>query len=283
MSQLPSPAPAPSARRLPPTGLMLDAFWRAAAYCLLPKVIVLSLLPLLLAVVVLGGLSWWGWSDAVSAIRAWLDHWALSQTLLGWLDAVGFGHFRAVVAPMLLVLVAVPVVVVLCLLLVAAFMVPAITKLVQERRFAGLESRHVASVWQSLAWSTVSSVLALAVMALSMPLWLIPLVALVLPPVIWGWLTYRVMVFDVLADLATPEEREAILRDHRGPLLVMGVVSGYLGAAPAALWAIGALAVVFAPFLLLASVWVYTLVFAFAAAWFAHYLLAVLQVRRSAS
>jgi hypothetical protein len=32
--------------------LLLDSFWRAAAYCLHPRVIVLSLLPLLLILIV---------------------------------------------------------------------------------------------------------------------------------------------------------------------------------------------------------------------------------------
>ena len=57
----------------------------------------------------------------------------------------------------------------------------------------------------------------------------------------------------------------------------MGVVAGYLGAAPTLLWAVGALTLVFAPVLILVSIWLYTLVFAFAALWFAHYLLAALR------
>ena len=39
---------------VPVVGRMLDAAWRALAYCLMPQVIWLSLLPLLLAAVVLG-------------------------------------------------------------------------------------------------------------------------------------------------------------------------------------------------------------------------------------
>ena len=61
----------------------------------------------------------------------------------------------------------------------------------------------------------------------------------------------------------------------------MGVVTGYLGAAPSLLWAMSALTLVFAPLLILVSVWLYTLVFAFSALWFAHYLLAALQRLRA--
>ena len=136
-------------------------------------------------------------------------------------------------------------------------------------------------MWLSLWWSLRATVLALLALVLSLPLWLVPPLAVVLPPLIWGWLTYRVLVFDTLADWATPQEREQLLRTHRPTLLTMGVIAGYLGAAPAALWALGVLALALAPFILLLSVWIYTLVFAFAALWFAHFLLPALSALRA--
>jgi hypothetical protein len=62
----------------------------------------------------------------------------------------------------------------------------------------------------------------------------------------------------------------------------MGVVAGYLGAAPSLLWAVSATMLIFAPILIVVSVWVYTLVFAFSALWFAHFALASLQQLRAA-
>ena len=61
----------------------------------------------------------------------------------------------------------------------------------------------------------------------------------------------------------------------------MGVLTGYLGAAPSLVWASGALMIVFAPLLVPQAVWIYTLVFAFSALWFAHYALAALQTLRA--
>ena len=111
----------------------------------------------------------------------------------------------------------------------------------------------------------------------SLPLWLIPPLVLVVPPLIWGWLTYRVFAFDVLGLHASRDERRRLMAAHRWPLFGMGVLTGYLGAAPSLLWAMSALTLVFAPVLILVSIWLYTLVFAFSALWFAHYLLAALQ------
>jgi hypothetical protein len=117
-------------------------------------------------------------------------------------------------------------------------------------------------------------------MLVSLPLWLVPPLVLLIPPLIWGWLTYRVMAFDALAKHASTDERRELFKRHSGWLLVMGVVSGFLGASPSALWAMGA---GFAPaFVLLvpAAIWIYTLVFAFASLWFSHYCLAALQALR---
>lgn len=258
--------------------LTIDAFWRAAAYCLHPRVIWLSLLPLLVAVALSVGLAYGFWDDAVAGVRQGLDQWSISQLMLDWLDTMGASGFRAVIAPLIVVAAAIPLLVVLSLLLVATLMMPALVKLVVQRRFAGLESRHQAPWWTALSWSLGATVLALLVMFVSLPLWLIPPLGFILPPLIWGWLTYRVMAFDALAEHATPQERATLLKQHRVPLLVMGVVCGYLGAAPTALWAImGAFAIALAPLLVAASVWVYTLVFAFSSLWFSHYLLAALR------
>jgi len=114
----------------------------------------------------------------------------------------------------------------------------------------------------------------------SIPLWLIPPLILILPPLIWGWLTYRVMSYDALVEHASSEERRQIFREHRVPLLGIGVLSGYLGAAPSLIWASGAMFVAMAPILVPVAIWIYTLVFAFSSLWFAHYTLAALEQLR---
>ena len=114
-------------------------------------------------------------------------------------------------------------------------------------------------------------------LVLSIPLWLIPPLVLVLPPLIWGWLTYRVMAYDALADHASEFERRALFKAHRWPLLAIGVLSGYLGAAPSLIWASGAVFLALAPVLVPLAIWIYTLVFAFSSLWFTHYALAALE------
>lgn len=262
---------------------MLDAFWRAAAYCLHPRVILWSLAPLLIAGGATAALGWFYWDGTVAALRAALEQWSLVASLMGWLDSIGAQAVHALIAPLVVVALAVPVVVLASLLLVALMMTPAIVNLVAARRFPQLERRHGGGAVQSLFWSLACTLAALVALVLSIPLWFVPPLVLLLPPLIWGWLTYRVFAFDVLAAHASVAERRQILQAQRWPLLAMGVVCGYLGAAPSLLWAASAATLLFAPLLVIASVWLYTLVFAFAACWFAHFALAALQrLRREA-
>lgn len=260
--------------------LLLDSFWRAVAYCLMPRIITLSLLPLAIMLLLGAGLGYLYWGAALAALAAWLDASTVFSTLWGWLAHLGAGGVREVVAPVLLVLLVAPLLVVLALLLVALLMTPAVLRLVAARRFSQLERRGASSLAGSLLWSFGHTVLALLALLLSLPLWLVPPLILILPPLIWGWLTYRVMSYDALDQHADADERRAILRQHRLPLLVIGIVCGYLGAAPALVWASLTLFAVAFPVLIPVGIWIYALVFAFSALWFTHYCLGALQEQR---
>jgi hypothetical protein len=237
----------------------------------------LSLLPLVLVIGLTVGLGYLFWDDAMDQIRRVLDSSEFVNNGWAWLDSMGLGRIKTVLAPLIVIFTVTPVIVIVSLLVVALLMTPVLVRLVALRRFAALEECHGASFLHSLAWSLGSTALALIALVISIPLWFVPPLVLVLPPLIWGWLTYRVMAFDALAAHATHEERRTIFLRHRTQLLGMGVLTGYLGAAPSLVWASG---VVFAAaFVILVplAIWIYTLVFAFSSLWFSHYCLAALQ------
>uniref|UniRef100_UPI002FDF78D7 EI24 domain-containing protein n=1 Tax=Noviherbaspirillum sp. TaxID=1926288 RepID=UPI002FDF78D7 len=99
---------------------------------------------------------------------------------------------------------------------------------------------------------------------------------------LWGWLTYKVMAYDALAEHATREEYRHIMRRHRWPLLLIGALTGAMGAAPTLLWLGGALSVIFFPLLAGGAIWLYVLVFVFTGLWFTHYCLDALAEYRQA-
>ncbi len=260
---------------------MLDASWRAAAYCWHPLALLWGLLPLALAAGGALGLGWVGWEPAVAQARALLERTELLAALFEWLQAVGLPDLRPVLAPLLVVALTMPLLVLLTLLLVAWLLAPAMIGLVARRRFPDLvRSPAAAGRWRALAWSLLCALAALAALLLSMPLWLLPPLVFVLPPLVWGWLCFRVFSFAALARHASADERRLVLHRRRWALRGAALLCGLACALPTLAWALGASALVLAPLLMPLLLWLYTVLFAFAALWFTHYLLAALQQLR---
>lgn len=260
--------------------LLIDSFWRAVMYCLYPRVIGLSVFPLVLIVALSWLLGYWYWDIAVTWVRGWLDASSWLAVVWRWLEGIGLPDLKTVVAPLLVIFSVTPLVVVASLLAVSFLMTPSLTRLVADRRFAGMQRKHGGGFWLSLWWTLLSLLLALGALLLTLPMWLVPPLAMLLPALIWGWLTYRVMAFDVLAEFASADERHTLMARHRMSLLGMGVVTGLMGAAPSLVWASGALFAAAFVILVPLAIWIYTLVFAFSSLWFAHFALAALQALR---
>lgn len=260
--------------------LIFDSFWRAFGYLLIPRVIALSLTPLVLMTIATLVLGYFFWSDAVAWVQNGLQSMGFMQSLLSWLEGWGWDGLTAVFASLFVLLVASPLVVIASLLMVSVFMSPLMAKWVLERRFPQMEQSVKASLLKSIWWSVSSTVLALLIMFVSLPLWLFPPLAFLLPPLIWGWLTYRVFANDALADVASENERDQLLARYRPQLWAMGVATGYVGALPSMLWATGAMFIALAPILVPLTVWIYTLIFSFSSLWFTHFSLAALQLLR---
>ena len=258
--------------------LFLDSFWRALAYCLMPRVMVLSLLPLAMLLVLSVSWGYFYWSPTQEWVRQMLASWQVLQSMLDWLQSNGVGDLQSVMVPLVVIFAITPMLVVISLLAVSLMMTPALVDLVVQRRFAHLALKHGGTTLTSLAWTVGSTLIALVAMVISLPLWAVPPLMFIVPPLIWGWLSYRVMVFDALVMHASREERLAIGRQHRMWLLLIGVLTGYMGALPSLVWASGA--VFAAAFLVLIplAIWVYALVFAFTSLWFTHYSLSLIHI-----
>lgn len=260
---------------------LFDSFWRAAAYCLHPRVIVLSLLPLFLLVGLTFGLGYFFWEAAIDGVRDLFNAWDLLHALFNWLESIGAGNLKSVLGPLVVIFLATPVLVLLSLLVVATMMTPAMLNLVAQRRFPLLERRRGGTFLGSVVVSLGSTAIAVVALIASIPLWFVPLMVLIVPPLIWGWLTYRVMVYDVLSEHASKDERRELVRRYRTSFLGLGIATGYLGAAPSLVWASGLMFVALAPILVPVAIWIYTLVFAFSSLWFAHFALAALAELRA--
>ena len=126
--------------------LFLDSFWRAVADCLRPRVIVLSMLPLILMVALSLTLGYFYWDSALDGVRGMLEGSSLLTTLFEWLQGIGAEGFKTVLAPLIVVFAVTPLIVLMSLLVVALLMTPALVTMVAERRFAQLERKRGGSL-----------------------------------------------------------------------------------------------------------------------------------------
>lgn len=256
------------------------SFGRALVSQLHPRMLMLTVLPFVLATALWGGLFWWGWDPIMGAMRSFLEASVLTSWIYSALDWFGLQSMRAVVAPLFVAALAVPLVIASMLLFISLFSVPAVVRHL-ERSYPDLAKERGGSVVGSVFQSLGSTVVFLVLVLVTLPLWLLPLFFALIPPVLWGWLTYRVMTYDALADHASVEERKTLMRRHRAPLLTIGVVVGLLGSAPTLLWVSSAAVIFLFPFVLAGMLWLYVLIFIFSALWFGHFCLRALAQLRA--
>lgn len=266
--------------------LVVRSFFLALADLFRPRMWGFMLAPLLALGLLVGGLSWWLWDRANGGLVQWLSAlpwvdavqtrittWFGSATWLGEMTVALVGVAFAMFLLLLAMLCAV--------VLASAVLAPLVADDVAKRRFAQLARIGDASFWVALWWSLRALGRAVLLMVLSLPLWLVPVLHLLAPPLIWGWLNSRVMGFDVLANFATRAEMAQLLHAHRRPLFVMGLATSLLGAAPALAWLSGIWFAALFFVLMPVAALIYMAVLVFTALWFAHFALAALQAQRS--
>jgi hypothetical protein len=259
---------------------VLQSYGRALLAQMNRRMLLLSLVPFLLSVALWGVLLWWGLQPLIDSLQNLFIEHDWFRVSSGWLASLGLDMFRTVIVPLLAMLLLLPLMIVTALIFIGVAAMPAIVRHV-GRRYPGLEKKHGGSLLGSLGTSLGCFLVFLVVWLCALPLYAVPPVALLFQVALWGWLTYRVLAYDALADYASDEERRSLLRSHRWPLLGIGIASGAAGAIPGIVWLGGTvLSVVFFPFLAAASIWLYVLIFIFTGLWFQYYCLEALQALR---
>jgi len=246
-----------------------------------PKMLWLSFRPFLIVSIFWGVVIWLIWSPALEMLRTFLTASIFTSWIQSGLEYVGFDEARAWIAPLFLVILLIPIIAISLLVFIAFSTVPAVVDSVaKQKAYEGIMRIKGGSFIGSFFYTLWSALICLALVMLTLPVWWIPPLFAILPPLLWGWLTMRLMAYDVLLDHATPEERNQLLEEHRWTLLGMGVVAGMIGAVPTFFWATSVLALVLFPFVSFVALWIYSLIFIFSALWFSHFLLHALKQLR---
>lgn len=260
--------------------LVVKTFGRAVLSQLHLRMLLLTVLPFVLSLLLWGLALWLGLQPMMDWLGAYFADSGWYQSIRSALDWMGLSSVRSFLVPLIAMWLLLPLMILTALLFVGGVAMPAIARHVSMRWYPALEQRRGGSVAGSLAVSLGSFVVFACLWLLTLPLNAVPPLALLVQPLLWGWLTYRVMAYDALADHASSEERHMLMRQHRWPLLAIGIAVGAMGAAPTMLWLGGALFLVLLPLMAGVAIWVYVLVFVFSGLWFQHYLLAALEELR---
>lgn len=260
--------------------LFATSFGRALLSQLHIKMLLLTVLPFVVSMAIWGIALWWGLQPMIDWLQGYFvihNGFGVAGTILSWFN---MSALKTIIVPLLAMWALLPLMILTALVFVGLWAIPAIARHVGGRHYPHLDRRRGGSWWGSLWTSLWCFALFAFVWIITLPVSIFPPLALIIHPVLWGWLTYRVMAYDTLADYASAEERRLMLHRHRWPLLLIGIIAGTMGAAPTLLWLGGALSVIFFPVLAAGAIWLYVLVFVFTGLWFQYYCLEALSQMR---
>lgn len=262
---------------------IMVALWRAILSQLSVKMLLLTILPVVLSLIIWSVLLSFGLQPMIDWLQAYFTNNDGFRTASGILEWLNLGSIKTVLVPLLAMWVLLPLMILTALVVVGTMAMPIVAKHVGNNFYPELEKFRGGS-WLGTLWiSSYSFVIFLTLWVVTFPLSFIPPLTFVIQPLLWGWLTCKVMAYDALAEHASPDEYKAIVRQFRWPLLLIGCVAGVLGAAPTLLWLGGPLSVVFFPVLAALAIWLYVLIFIFSGLWFEHYCLEALAEHRKSA
>jgi len=259
------------------------AYGRALRSQFSRRMLLLSVVPLLLSLGLWGGLLYAGMQPLLDSLHELFLDYGLFETSGNVLANLGLGFLKTLAVPLVAMLALLPLMIITSLLFIGVGAMPAIARHVSRIQFPQMERKEGGSFLGSLGVN-LSGILVFALLwVVTLPLYALAPLALVVQAAIWGWLTARVMSYDALSIHATLDERRTIVRARRRELLVIGTISGLLGALPGIVWIGGALlSVVLFPVLAVLSIWLYLVIFIFTGLWFQYYCLQALADLRAA-
>jgi len=205
------------------------ALLKGLASLLHPRMLWLMVWPILVALAIWATLAALYWSQAITWVDLELHQWSayrwalsvwpltLLATWLGWL---------------LLLFLFVPVVLITAVLIISVVSMPAMVAHVGEREYSGLARRKGGTFAGSL-WNAIAALfIFMLLLAVTLPLWLIPLLWPVLPIALFAYFNQRVFRYDALAEHATADEIVELITRHRGEMFLLGVALAIVGHLP---------------------------------------------------
>jgi CysZ protein len=210
--------------------MLIEALRRALRDLVQPRIIGLIIWPVLLATLLWGGLALLFRAPLYASAQQWLASYGMSGTYFGisiaWLgDSLALLLFFAILIPLINIT---------ALLITSAFAMPLLLRYVSEKDYAELETKGGGNIWGSV-WNTLIGVTIFCVLwIVTLPLWLIPPLAVVLPILLSAYLNQKLFGYDALADHASQPEYKTLVRQTRSNLWLLAILVAFIQFIPLA-------------------------------------------------
>lgn len=231
-----SPTTTAPASRPPVTGVALvgQAFKRALVSQLHPKMLAALFLPFIIALLGAIVLLWGLWTPLTNFMNDHASDWAFVNSVDQWFITVGLFSLKVYLTPILAIGLLLPLAGLLGIVIAAVFVMPIVLRHIGTRDYPDVLrlGQHATAVgaWNAL-WVGVVFVLG---WLLTMPFWLLPPLAILLPLFWWAYAFNRMLRVDALVEHATGPERRLLWRRHNGKYWLIGLLVAFLNFFPPA-------------------------------------------------
>ena len=181
-----------------------------------PRMLWLMVWPMMVSLAIWGTAALVLWTRLALWLAELFNQWALG------IVRIELGQLSLFLANVALLLLFVPLVHLTALFILGAFGMQKMVDHVAARSFSQLERRRGGSTAGSV-WNAIVALCGMLLLfALSLPLWLIPVLWPVITLAILTWVNQRLLRYDALAEHADAAEMARVFRERRGPLLLLG-------------------------------------------------------------
>lgn len=203
---------------------VVQALSRAFGSVVHPRMLALTVWPMLIALALWLGLAWLYWDSWSQLISAWVARFDISD----WLQLHGFSGVVRYSVWVLLSLLLAPMILITAVLVAAVLEMPLIVRFISARYYPTLEKRRGGTTLGSLGNALIAVLVFAGLWIVTLPLWLTGVLAPVLPLVLGAYLNQRLFRYDALSDHASAEEFGLILATNWGAMYALGFMLALL-------------------------------------------------------
>lgn len=216
-----------------PTIKITPLIFLALKDLLKPKIILAICLPIMLAILSWVFVTYLLWDD--------LHAWSTQFIQLEWMKSIlnlipssidyAENFFTFLFRILFVVLFIFPMTIVTATVLTSLFLVPVLVSELRKTDFPTLVKKS-SSIFTGWATTLGYSAKYLFAWIGSLPFWFIPFAAVIIPYLLLSWFNSRVFTYEVLIEVATPEEIKLFVSAHSRSLFGLGLATSFLYSIP---------------------------------------------------